>query len=56
VLPEPVMDRQVAGQLAIAFLGILQRPPLDPFPAEGLNVDAVGRRPYRSALPLGLGV
>jgi hypothetical protein len=29
---------------------------MGPFPAKGLDVGAVGRRPYRSALPLVRGV
>ena len=37
MLPEPVIDRQVAGQPTVAFLGVLERHPVGPFPAEGLN-------------------
>ncbi len=37
MLPEPVIDRQVARQPTIAFLCVLEGHPVGPFPAEGLN-------------------
>jgi len=56
VLPDPVIVRQVTGQPGVPLLGVLERHGIGPFLAEGLDVDAVGRRPYRSALPLVRGV
>jgi len=56
VLPEPVLDREVTRQPVVAFPGVLEGHRIGPFLAEGLDVDAVGRRPYRSALPLVRGV
>jgi len=52
VLPEPVIDRQVAGQPAVALLRVREGHGIGPFLSEGLDVDAVGRRPCLSALPL----
>ncbi len=37
MFPEPAIDRQVTGQPTVAFLGVLERHPVGPFPAEGLN-------------------
>ena len=37
VLPEAVIDRQVAGQPAVPFLGVLERHPISPLTAEGLD-------------------
>jgi hypothetical protein len=37
VLPEPVIDRQVAGQPAVPFLGVLEGHGVGPLAAEGLN-------------------
>jgi hypothetical protein len=37
VFPEPVIDRQVTGQPTVTFLGVLERNPVGPFPAKGLN-------------------
>jgi len=37
VLPEPVIDRQVARQPAVSFLGVLEGHGVGPLPAEGLN-------------------
>ena len=40
-VPEPVIVRQVTGQPTVASLGLLERHPVGPFPAEGLN-EALG--------------
>jgi hypothetical protein len=37
MFPEPILDRQLAGQPTVAFLGVLERHSIGPFPAEGLN-------------------
>ena len=37
MLPEAVIDRQVAGQPAVPFLGVLERHPISPQTAEGLD-------------------
>ncbi len=37
MLPETVIDRQVARQPTIAFLRVLERHPVGPFPADGLD-------------------
>ena len=37
MLSEPVIDRQVAWQPTVAFLGVLERHSVGPFPTKGLN-------------------
>ncbi len=37
MLPEPVIDRQVARQPTVLFLGVLERHPVGPFLTEGLD-------------------
>jgi hypothetical protein len=64
VFPEQVIDRQVAGQPTVSFLGVLERHPVGPFPVEGLNESlgfAVGSGPvgpgpvtFRNGVTLGL--
>ena len=55
MLPEVVIDRQVAGQPAVAFLRVWERHDGGPLAAGSLDVDEVGRRPYRSNLAVGSG-
>lgn len=37
MISETVMDRQVAGQSAVPFLGVLEGHRVGPLPGEGLN-------------------
>ncbi len=36
-MPETILDRQVARQPQVAFLRVLERHSIDPFPAQGLD-------------------
>ena len=49
MLPETVIDREIPGQPYIPLDGVLERHGVEPFLAEGLDIDEVGRRPYRLA-------
>ena len=37
MFPDPLIHRQLTGQPTVAFLAVLERHPLGPFPADGLS-------------------
>jgi hypothetical protein len=56
VAPALVIEPQIARKPLLRLLSGLEGHAIDPFPAKGLDVDEVGWRPYRSALPFVRGV
>lgn len=42
MLPKPVIDRQVPGPPAVAFIEVLERHPVKPFQADDLNEMRLG--------------